>query len=151
MPLSRALLLACLLVPLPARADDLVPKLPPLVSVKEVKATSTLVEKGKPEDAHAAWRVMEAKWVEGWEIDADGGQNEQDALTSTWCEGKADEGLGEALTIELAAPTQIDVLTIYAGVWAGKEQFEKSNFPTAVGVSVDGGKEARVTVKPERV
>ncbi len=70
--------------------------------------------------------------------------------TKMWCEGKADEGVGEALVLKLAGPTRIDSLTIRAGVWQSPELFHAANRITQLRVVTDDGKDQIVKFREER-
>jgi hypothetical protein len=111
------------------------PKLPRLVAIREVTASSTFVDKAR-RDAYAAWRVLEYSQ----ELD----ESTRTYVPSTaWCEGKPDEGVGEGVAIALAAPTQIDAIRIAAGVWKSAKLHAANNQIAALEVSLDG--------KPTRV
>lgn len=49
-----------------------------------------------------------------------------------------DDGAGEGLTIELAAPTQLDAIRVAAGVWKSSKLFIGNNRISALGVIADG-------------
>lgn len=110
-----------------AAADD-APEVPPLTAIT-VSATSTLVQKGK---------TYEAAFALGGDP------------TKFWCEGKADEGIGEALVIKFGAPTKIESLTIRAGVWRSPELFQANNRITELDVIADAGASKKVTLREQR-
>jgi len=114
---------------LKADASIDMPKLPTLAIIKEVTATSTFVDP-KHKDAYAPRRVIDF-----------GGQ----IPSTAWCEGKPDEGIGETVTITFAAPTQIDKLSIAAGVWKTQKLFTANNQITALDLTLDG---KTTTLKP---
>ena len=130
----RTLVLATLLLGRAAAAEPM-PKLPPMVAVKEVTATSTFADK---RDAYAAWHALayDMRWDMG-----------EGVLWSAWCEGKPDEGLGETVTITLAEPTQVDEVQVAAGVWRSDKLFAANNKITALEVIADGKPQ---TVKPRK-
>lgn len=109
-----------------AAAADALPQLPPLIAVKTVTATSTFPDK---RDAYAAWRTI----VPDYRQDDSGL-----TLWSAWCEGRMDEGIGEAVTVTLAEPTQIDGVRVAAGVWRTDKLFVANNQVTALEVIADG-------------
>ncbi len=102
---------------------------PPAMLAVSVSATSTLAAKGK---AHEPWYAL-------------GGDP-----TRFWCEGKADEGVGEALVIKLAVPTRIESVTIRAGVWRSPELFRANNRITELDISSDDGRTKKVSLREER-
>jgi hypothetical protein len=108
-------------------APDALPQLPPLIAVKTVTATSTFPDK---RDAYAAWRTI----VPDHRQDDSG----TETLWSAWCEGRKDEGIGEAVTVTLAEPTQIDGVRVAAGVWRTDKLFAANNQVTALEVIADG-------------
>ncbi len=113
----------------PAAKTDL-PRLPDTIAVREVTATSTFADKAR-RDAYAAWRVL------AYEQAAD--QSASVSIPATaWCEGKPDEGVGEAITIALAAPARIDAIRIAAGVWKTPKLFAANNQIAALEVALDG-------------
>jgi hypothetical protein len=121
-----------------ASADTPFPDLPKdVVLVKDVTATSTYADK---HDAYAAWRAL------AYETHGGGMDGSPVVLWSAWCEGKPDEGVGEALTIRLAAPTKLDQIKIAAGVWRTDKLFRANNQITALEVTLDGKPQ---TVKPK--
>jgi hypothetical protein len=114
-----------------------VPALPPLVGIKRVTATSTFEDKSK-QDLYGAWRTVDYASVADRAIGAR-------VPSTAWCEGKPDEGIGQAITIELASPTQVDAIKVAAGVWKSAKLFESNNRITALDVTVDG---TTTTVNP---
>jgi hypothetical protein len=70
--------------------------------------------------------------------------------TKLWCEGNADEGLGETLVLKLAAPTKVDSLTIRAGMWQSPELFHSANRITELRITTDDGFDKTVTFREER-
>jgi len=70
--------------------------------------------------------------------------------TKLWCEGKADEGLGETLVLKLAAPTHVDFLTIRAGMWQSPELFHSANRITELRITTDDGFDKTVKFREER-
>jgi len=70
--------------------------------------------------------------------------------TKMWCEGKPDEGVGEQLTLRLAAPTRVDVLTLRAGAWQSAELFRSYNRITELRIVTDDGKDQTVKLREER-
>ena len=79
----------------------------------EITATSTKANKA---DRYAAWRAID------------------NSTRTAWCKGKPGSGVGEALTIAFAAPTQVPDLSV------------SSRRVTAVDVTIDGGKPERVAL-----
>jgi len=105
---------------------DVLPNLPGVVGIRDVGATSTYRDR---KDRYAAWRTVVYEQVNG------GGQQ---VPRTAWCEGKPDEGVGETVTIRLAAPTRLDQIRIAAGVWLNQKLFAENNRITALDVTVDG-------------
>lgn len=97
------------------------PGLPKTVAVKQVTATST---KRAKQDRYRVLNVFASPGAE--------------APSAAWCEGKPGAGVGEAITIELAAPTRLDKLRIAAGMFASDELFAANNQPTALEIVLDG-------------
>jgi hypothetical protein len=110
-----------------ASAGEDVPSVPATVTVT-ASATSTLKDKHKTYDA---WYALGAD------------------PTKFWCEGKPDEGIGEALVLTFATPVKIDSLTLRAGVWRSSELFHANNRITALDVVTDNGVK-KVTLREER-
>jgi hypothetical protein len=128
------------LEPLAATAPgrDVVPNLPQLVGIREVTASSTFKDK---RDLYAPWRTLSYEQVD----DKTGARAPHYVPKTAWCEGKADEGLGETLTIHLAVPTKLDQIRVATGVWLSQRFFDTNNQITALDVTVDG---KVTTVKP---
>ena len=82
-------------------------------------ATSTLAPSGK--HSYDAWRPL---------LDP----------PSPWCEGKPDEGVGEALVIAFPAATKVDELDLVGGVDKSPALFKANNLPTAIDVVTDDGR-----------
>jgi hypothetical protein len=131
--LRRALIVLCAAATTAAAAEPAAPRLPPLVVVKDVRATSVAKQD--------AWVTL-APVVE----DSDG----EPATTSAWCEGKRDEGLGEAITYTFAEPTAIDTIIVSAGVWTSDKLFGWSNRVLELEVTTDDGRSQVVTPPLER-
>lgn len=106
------------------------PTLPPLVGIKGVNASSTFVDRSK-KDLYGAWRTIDYASVEDRVLGAT-------VPETAWCEGKPDEGVGESVTIQLAAPTQLDAIRIAAGVWKTAKLFAGNNRITSLVVTMDG-------------
>jgi hypothetical protein len=121
-----------------AGADDTKPADP--IWVKSVTATSTFADK---RDAYAAWLTLIPKttYVE---------KTEEYRLDSAWCEGKKDEGIGEAITITFARPTAIPTVTISPGVWKTQKLFDSNNLITGLEVVTDDGRKLTATPAPKR-
>jgi len=118
------------------------PKLPVVLAARDVTATSTFADPRRP-DAYAPWRVIRY----GKAVAAD---EPHDLVPSTaWCEGKPDEGVGEGISIVMAAPTRLDALKIAAGVWKSARLFAGNNQIASLEVSLDG-KATTVKVPAER-
>lgn len=64
---------------------------------------------------------------------------------TAWCEGKPNEGVGQGIAIEFAAPTQVDAIKVAAGVWKTARLFEANNRIASLDVTIDG---KTATVKP---
>jgi len=111
----------------PVRAGSMF-KLPPVVGVKGVTATSTFADK---HDDYNARKAL------AYEVHMDM-EHPDPVLWTAWCEGKPSEGVGETLTITLAEPTQIDRVRIAAGVWRTDRLFAANNQITALTVLADG-------------
>lgn len=109
-------------------ASATMPKLPDLIAVSDVTATSTFVDK---RGMYAAWRTLS--------YDAVMDEKTQAYLpTTAWCEGKPDEGIGEGITISFASPTRLDEIQIAAGVWRSQQLFSSNNRITSLDIVVDG-------------
>lgn len=104
------------------------PKLPDLIAIRDITATSTFADK---RGMYAAWRTV------GYDAVLD--KKTQVYLpTTAWCEGKPDEGIGESVTITFASPTRLDEIGIAAGVWRSAQLFTSNNRITSLDVIVDG-------------
>ncbi|MGE5187097.1 MAG: NADase-type glycan-binding domain-containing protein [Acidobacteriota bacterium] len=101
----------------------------PATLAVSVSATSTLATRGK---TYEPWYAL-------------GGDP-----TRIWCEGKVDEGIGEALVVKLAVPTRIESVTIRAGVWRSPELFRANNRITELEISSDDGRTKKVSLREER-
>lgn len=113
---SLGLLLA---VTLPAAAATRAPEArawPARMPRVEASATSTL---GAP---FAPWRV-----VDGW-------------ARGLWCEGREDDGLGEALTLRFDVPQQLGYARLESGVLISVEHFQANTVPTVVELTTDDGR-----------
>jgi hypothetical protein len=111
-----------------AERDTDVPAVQPTLTVT-ASATSTLSQKGK---TYEAWYAL-------------GGDP-----TKFWCEGKPDEGIGEALVLKLAVATTIESLTLRAGVWRSPELFHANNRITELTIVTDDGRTKKVPIREER-
>jgi hypothetical protein len=67
-----------------------------------------------------------------------------------WCEGKPDEGVGEALLLEFPRPTPVQSVTISAGVWRSEALFRANNVITGIDVIADDGRKQSV-VLPDKM
>jgi len=108
--------------------DDLLP-VPTLAMT--VTASSTLA--ASKAHSYEPWRPLV-----GWS-----------RTSGFWCEGKRDEGIGEALVVTLAAPTTIASLSLHAGVWKSMELFQANNIITGVDVVTDDGRVVHVVLPEE--
>src|SRR5262249_1526543 len=108
--------------------------------VTEVTATSTLASKSP--STYAPARVLDLADVE-----------HDMPPSSAWCEGKPDEGLGEGVTIALAAPTKIAEVVLRAGFWKTEKLFRANNIVTGIELRTDDGRKKSVALpaKPEAV
>ena len=114
-------------------AGEPMPKLGRFAALKDITASSTFADKSK-KDLYGAWRVLDYETTE-----------EPEGLPKTaWCEGKKDEGIGEGITINFAAPTKIDNVDIAAGVWLSEKLYKANNQITSLAISVDGGAAKKV-------
>jgi hypothetical protein len=68
-----------------------------------------------------------------------------------WCEGRADDGVGEALVLHLAEPTHIQSLVLRAGAWRSDDSFRAHNRITQIRVVTDTGGSKTVSLSEERV
>ncbi|HEU0029176.1 MAG TPA: hypothetical protein VFQ53_01000 [Kofleriaceae bacterium] len=96
------------------------PELAPLRTIALVKDVTASSAKAKAD----GWQAL------AYSLDDPRG------LTSAWCEGKPDPGVGESLTITFARPTSLKAIDIAS---------QKAKQVTAVNVSLDGG--APIAVK----
>jgi hypothetical protein len=119
----------------PVATGTAMPKLPDIIAIRELTATSTFADK---RDLYAAWRTIYYDAV----LDK---ATQEYMPTTAWCEGKPDEGLGEGVTIAFAVPTQLDAIHVAAGVWKSAKLFASNNRITALDVALDG---KTTTVKP---
>jgi hypothetical protein len=71
--------------------------------------------------------------------------------TKFWCEGRADEGVGEALVLHFAEPTRVDSLRLRAGVWRSPDLFRSYNRVTQLRVVPDIGESKTVSFDDDRV
>jgi hypothetical protein len=110
-----------------ASAEKL-PKLPRLVSVASVTASSTYEDK-KKSNLYDAWRVLAFAMT--------GDMHDQVPATA-WCEGKPDEGIGESVTVTFSAPTAIDRIYVAAGVHLTPKLFKANNQIVTLEVIADG-------------
>jgi hypothetical protein len=133
--MTRTPLAALLLCGGAALADTAYPSSNRPLAVRSVTATSTLAAR---QDAHAAWRVLNptVKALDDDTVEYD----------SAWCEGKPDEGIGEAITIVFAEPTQIEGVYVAAGAWKDDKEYAAANQITALALSTDDGR--KLTVAP---
>lgn len=110
----------------PALADDL-PELVPAT----ITATSTLASNT---NHYAAWQPFVSK-------------AEDDRM---WCEGKPDDGIGEALVVAFAAAVKLDAIELSAGVWKTEALFRANNVVTAIDVTTDDGRKLAFAFPDER-
>jgi hypothetical protein len=76
-----------------------------------VEAEASSSAKGKA-DKFAAWRAV-------------------DGSTGTaWCEGKADEGMDETLTLKLAEPILVTRIDLYVGLHGSAKDYKENNRPS---------------------
>jgi hypothetical protein len=125
-----------------AAAGDV--RVPPFVAVASVAATSFLANKKEPE-RYVARQALDSV-VDG-PRDGDSGP---ETYSGMWCEGRADEGVGETLKVTLTQPTRIDELELAAGVWKSERLFARNNLPTRLELSIDGGAPQTVVVPSTR-
>jgi hypothetical protein len=59
--------------------------------------------------------------------------------TKLWCEARADEGVGEAITLHFGEPTKIESVKLRPGVWRSPELFRQYNRVTELRVVPDTG------------
>ncbi|HNN95241.1 MAG TPA: hypothetical protein PKI03_23350 [Pseudomonadota bacterium] len=122
--------------------DKLLPPLPPLV--QEVQASSTATDSKHPARYAAATPLFY--------VEKGGGPDSADdpAYSTRWCEGRADEGIGESLSFTLSSPTVVDALRIAAGVWESPALFKRHNRITRLEVVIDGQPTQTVSVPAGR-
>ena len=113
---------------------------PEPIWVEVVTATSTLADK---HDAYNPTLTLVPKLG----TDKKTGDLRYD---SAWCEGKKDEGIGEAITIKLARPMVIPKVTIKAGVWMTQALFDANNQVTGLEIVTDDGRKLPVTASDKR-
>lgn len=121
-------------------ASEKLPKLDTIIVLQDATASSTFVDK-KKKDAYAPWQILD------WDSVENAGM---DVPPNAWCEGKPDEGIGENVTLTLAAPTRVDEMKIAAGVWLNQKLFDANNRITALSVSFDGGPAIKVSPSAKR-
>ena len=86
--------------------------LPPALAIAdkvvavEAVASSTATAKG---DKFAAWRALDG------------------STGSAWCEGKADEGVDETLTLTLAEPIKVTRIDLFVGLNGSAKEYEENN------------------------
>lgn len=71
--------------------------------------------------------------------------------TKIWCEGKGDEGIGEALVFHFAEPTKVESLRLRAGAWRSPDTFRTHNRITQLRVVTDSGEPKVVSLSEQRV
>lgn len=114
------------------------PLLPPLpLFLKEVRASSTQADKADP-SRHAARNPLFYQLLSS--------HGDEPLYQTAWCEGRADEGIGESLTISLALPSKLEKLRIAAGVWKSAGLFKSNNHITRFEVILDGKPPIPLTV-----
>jgi hypothetical protein len=84
-------------------------------------ATSTLAPSGR--NSYEAWHPLASQ-----------------STTRFWCEGKPDEGVGEALVIDFVRPTRVAKVEIRGGVWKSPALFKANNIVTAIDAITDDGR-----------
>jgi hypothetical protein len=114
----------------PAAARTDLPRLPRVIGIRDVTASSTFADRSR-KDLYGAWRTV--AFAQQFDEAAD-----LYVPVTAWCEGKPDEGVGETVTITLAAATRIDAIKIAAGVWKSAKLFAANNQITALEVTLDG-------------
>lgn len=135
--LNPRTLVLLLLIAWPATA---VAQVPDPIWVQSVTATSTFASKRNAYDP-ALTLVPRTSWDK---------KSDATRYDSAWCEGKPDEGVGEAITIELAVPTTIDTIAIKPGVWMTPKLFAANNRITGLAITTDDGRTLEVTPSGER-
>lgn len=136
MPSSRTLVLL-LLMTWSASASAEVPE---PIWVQSVTATSTFASKRNAYDP-ALTLVPRTSWDK---------KSDAPRYDSAWCEGKPDEGVGEAVTIALAVPATIDTIAIKPGVWMTPKLFAANNRITGIEVTTDDGRTLTATPSGQR-
>ena len=107
-----------------------IPPVPTFVQIQQIRATSVYADKKRPQ-RYAADNVL----FYDYELNNEGGT---DGYASMWCEGKADEGVGESVTVTLATATRIDKIAVAAGVHKSDRLFAANNRITRLEVIADG-------------
>jgi hypothetical protein len=107
------------------------PALPPIAPIRSVTATSTLA--GSAHYRYDAAQVLFPVMKGG-------------AVASAWCEGKPDEGIGEALTINFANPVDLYEVQVDGGVWMTPALHTANNQPTKLHVTWNGENEMDIDV-----
>lgn len=125
-----------------AATDDAepLPRLGSFIALEKATASSTYPDKAK-KDSYAAWRILDFDTVDNAGLEVP---------PNAWCEGKPDEGIGENVTLSLAAPTNVDELKIATGVWLNQKLFDSNNRITALSVSIDGAAPIKVSPPAKR-
>jgi len=108
--------------------------------VQSVTATSTFASKRNAYDP-ALTLVPRTSWDK---------KSDATRYDSAWCEGTPDEGIGEAITIELAVPTTVDTIAIKPGVWMTPKLFAANNRITGLEVTTDDGRTLTAALGGER-
>src|SRR5262249_7608343 len=134
------LLLAALLPTVAAGAAGDEPETTRITVVTSVTATSTLAAKNPK--TYAPARVLDLADVEH-DLPPD----------SAWCEGKPDEGIGEAAPLALVRPTKIKEVVLRPGFWKTEKLFRANNIVPGVELRTDDGRKKAVSLpaKPEPV
>lgn len=70
--------------------------------------------------------------------------------TKLWCEGRGDEGVGEAVLLHFAEPTRIESVKLRPGVWRSPELFRSYNRVTELRVVPDTGEPKTAVFKDDR-
>lgn len=78
-----------------------------------VEATASSTAKGK-RDQYASWRAVDG------------------ATGTAWCEGKADEGLDEKLTLTLPEPILVTRIDLYVGLHGSARAYKENNRPSTL-------------------
>lgn len=94
------------------------------------------------EEAGGALLNLKPKASSSLPADADASYTADRALDgisdTVWCEGKKDNGVGEAITLTLPAPTALKELRLLPGVPVTADTYAKNGRPTKVKVELDG-------------